>query len=314
MTRSRVSRRTARNPIFFSAVGCLIAFAALAQTVSAQYARVRPGRYEIQNTASDKFMDIDRNDGTIVHQWEASNQRSQQWDIQDAGHGYVYIISAENGMFLDIAGGIARDESRLSLNPQNGNESQMWRIEDAGEGLFRISSRLGKCIDVPDASRENGVRWQLWKPIDKYAEKFRLLPLSGGQGRDRGDRDGNFDHDGRGDIGKGEKGTYHLGYSLGVEDARARLRRSYARHKGQYNAEWSDAFIEGYYDGYDSGRTDTTQMQSIEKQSYDLGYRFGRQDFQAEKSPNYTRYADRYDAQAEPYFRRGYEDAYYSAR
>jgi hypothetical protein len=60
-----------------------------------------------------------------------------------------------------------------------------------------------------------------------------------------------------------------------VQDARAHLRRSYARHNGQFDADKQDAFIEGYYDGYDSGRADFSQMQLGEKQSYDAGYRYG---------------------------------------
>jgi hypothetical protein len=45
-------------------------------------------------------------------------------------------------------------------------------------------------------------------------------------------------------------------------------------------------------------------MQSGEKQSYDPGYRYGRQDYQERRNPNYTRYADRFDPPPEPYFRR----------
>jgi hypothetical protein len=307
MTRSIVNKRTISISFFVLAILSLNTLAAQAQMNGAQSPYIRPGRYEIQNAASEKFMELDRSDGTTVWQWEAGHQKNQQWDIEDAGYGYVHIRSAENGLFLDIAGGVARDEARLFLTRPSGSESQLWIIEDAREGLVRISSRLGKCIDVPNASRENGVRWQLWKPVDRYAEKFRLLLLAGPSGPERGDRD----LDGE---GKGEKGAYHHGYSFGVEDAQAHLRRSYARHKGQYNAEWEEAFIEGYYDGYDNGRTDTAGMQATEKQSYDLGYRFGRQDYEGKKNPNYTRYADRFDARSEPYFRRGYEDGYHSAR
>jgi hypothetical protein len=323
MTRFSVSRRNTVISFFVPVTFCLIAFAIAARLASAQ--GLGPGRYEIQNAASDKFMDVDRSDGITVRQWESNRQKSQQWEIENAGNGYVHIRSAENGMVLDIAGGVPRDEARLILNRPNGSETQLWSVEDAGEGLVRISSRFGKCIDVPDASRDNGVRWQLWRPIEKYAEKFRLVPVRGGPARDRDDRPAGFDRDGRGDAGRGdtgrgdtgsaEKETYHQGYSLGMEDAQAHLRRSYARHKGQYNPERQDAFVEGYYDGYDSGRTDTNEMmQPMEKQSYDLGYRFGRQDYQQRNSPNYTRYADRFDTRSEPYFRRGYESGYNPAR
>jgi hypothetical protein len=310
MIRSSSPQQAATRSFYFAAVLSVIAFAITAQITTAQGPRVRPGRYKIQNVASDKFMDIDRSDGSI-RQWEFGNQRSQLWDIEVAANGYVYIRSAENGMLLDIAGGNPRDEARLILAPPSGSQSQLWTIEDAGEGLFRITSRFGKCIDVPDASRDNGVYWQLWRPIEKYAEKFRLSPVADVPGGDS-DRDhGRRDDDGE---ARGEKGAYHQGYSFGVQDARAHLRRSYERHKGQFDADKQDAFIEGYYDGYDSGRTDFSQMQSGEKQSYDAGYRYGRQDYQQTRNPNYTRYADRFDPRSEPYFRRGYEDGYSSSR
>jgi hypothetical protein len=310
MIRSSFAPRAATRSYYFAAVLCVIAFAIPVRIASAQGPRIRPGRYKIQNAASDKFMDIDRNDGTI-HQWEFGNQKSQLWDIEMGGNGYVYIRSAENAMLLDIAGGAPRDEARLMLAPQNGSQSQLWMIEDAGEGLFRITSRFGKCIDVPDASRANGVGWQLWRPIEKYAEKFRfsLVADAPAGNRDRDPRDRDSDGEAR-----GEKGAYHEGYSFGVQDARAHLRRSYARHKGQYDPDKQDAFIEGYYDGYDSGRADFSQMQSAEKQSYDSGYRFGREDYQERRNPNYTRYAERFDDRTEAYFRRGYEDGFSSPR
>jgi hypothetical protein len=136
---------------------------------------------------ANKFMDIDRNDGSI-RLWEFGNQRIQLWDIELAANGYGYIRSAENGMLLDIAGGNPRDEARLILAAQSASQSQLWTIDDAGEGLFRITSRFGKCIDVPDASRDNGVYWQPWRPIEKYAEKFRLSLLADVPGGDRESR------------------------------------------------------------------------------------------------------------------------------
>jgi hypothetical protein len=306
MIRSGFAPRAVARSFYFAAMLGVLAFTIPVRIASAQGPHMRPGRYKIQNAASDKFMDIDRNDGTI-RQWEFGNQKSQLWDIEMARNGYVYIRSAENGMLLDIAGGSPRDEARLILSPQNRSQSQLWMIEDAGEGLFRITSRFGKCIDVPDASRENGVPWQLWRPIEKYAEKFRFSPVAEVPGGDRGRDHGDHDNDGE---ARGEKGAYHQGYSFGVQDARAHLRRSYARHKGQFDPDKQDAFIEGYYDGYDSGRADFGQMQASEKQSYDAGYRYGRQDYQERKNPNYMRYADRFDDRSEPYFRRGYEDGF----
>ena len=92
------------------------------------------------------------------------------------------------------------------------------------------------------------------------------------------------------------------------------LRRTYGRHKGKYDRQWEEAFIEGYYDGYDAGRFDTTILLPAEKDYYDDGYRRGQQDYREGRRPEYVRYAGRLDVRFEPFFRRGYEDGYYSAR
>ena len=81
MIRSSFPPQAATRSFYFAVVLSVIAFAISAQITTAQGPRVRPGRYQIQNVASDKFMDIDRNDGSI-RQWEFGNQRSQLWDIE----------------------------------------------------------------------------------------------------------------------------------------------------------------------------------------------------------------------------------------
>jgi len=75
-----------------------------------------------------------------------------------------------------------------------------------------------------------------------------------------------------------------------------------------------EAFIEGYYDGYDAARPDTNVMRAEEKDSYDDAYRLGQKDYRDGREPSYTRYAGRFDPRSEPFFRRGYADGYYSAR
>ena len=294
-----------------------MAFFAAARAPLPQSAYVGPGRYEIQSVASNKFMTASTTEGNYVRQWEAANSTNQWWDISDAGYGFVIIKSADSGMVLDIEGGAPRDEAKVILAPQNNSDSQVWRIEDLGGGLVRIVSRLGKAIDLPDDSQRNGVRFQLWRPVDKDVERFRLRLIAAAQRRDHdGDRDHDRDrNDGRGeDNWTGEKRTYDLGYSLGLQDARAQLRRTFTRHRGEYDRQWEDAFIEGYYDGYDNGRTDTSSMRDDERESYNAGFRRGRDDAQQGKKANFMRYSDQFDQHSEPFFRRGYEDGYYKSR
>src|SRR6266851_7313419 len=67
-----------------------------------------PGRYQIASAASGKVLDVDLRDGRTVRQWAPAyggdqlnppnNARNQQWDIEDAGFGFVHIRSAQTGM------------------------------------------------------------------------------------------------------------------------------------------------------------------------------------------------------------------------
>jgi Ricin-type beta-trefoil lectin domain-like len=292
-----------------------VAFFAAAGTPPLQASYAGPGRYEIQCLGSNKYLSATKQEGNFVLQWEATNSPNQWWDIEDAGYGYFFIKSADSGMALDIEGGVSRDEARIIVSPPANSESQMWRLEDQGGGAMRILTRQGKAIELPDDNQHNGARFMLWRPIDKNAERFRLRLIAPAQRRDR-DRDRDKDNDDRRGEGNwaGEKSTYHLGYSLGVQDSRAQLRRTFARHRGEYDRQWEEAFIEGYYDGYDNGRTDVSLMRDEEKEIYNAGFRRGRQDFDQGKKPNFMRYADQFDQRSEPFFRRGYEDGYYRGR
>lgn len=279
----------------------------LARAPNPQNPYAGPGRYEIENVASGKVLELSSRDARAVQQWPRAHRKSQQWVIEDAGNGYVSIKSAVNGLALDVEGGRAKDGARVIVSSPTAGDSQLWKIEHGGEGLVRFTSRLGKALDLPHGSRNDGVQYETWDTASQDNQRFRLAWISAPEPVSPG---------GPGPAGAllDEKGSYELGYSLGVEDAKAHLRRIYARHKGKYASQWEEAFIEGYYDGYDSGRPDTTSMRPAEKENYDEGYRAGKQDYLEGRKPNYMRHARRFDLRSEPYFRRGYEDGYYSAR
>jgi hypothetical protein len=278
---------------------------AMARTPSPQTAYAGPGRYEIENAASGKVLDLNRQDQRTIVQWPRNHSQSQQWDIEDAGNGYVRVKSALTGLAMDIDGGRARDGARVITSQLSGSDSQLWKMEGSG-GERRFTSRLNISLDLPHGSRDDGVEYQTWGARSQDSQRFRLVwisasvPVNANYGADRTMTE--------------EKRSYDRGYHFGAEDFQARLRRSYARHRGQYSPQWEEAFIDGYYDGYDSARPDTNVMRSEEKESYDGAYRLGQKDYREGKEPNYMRYADRFDPRFEPFFRRGYADGYYSAR
>src|SRR5258708_34787932 len=267
-----------------------------------------PGSYEIANEASGKVLDLNRQDQCTVVQGPRHNSPSQQWDIEETRDGYVTIKSAATGLAIDVDGGRARDGARVMTAQPVGSESQFWKIEGRGSEV-RFTSRLGKSLDLPHGSRDDGVEYQIYEGAGQDNQRFRLTWISALVQTQNG-----FDDDRRRGKISEEKRAYDRGYKFGVEDFKARMRRTYARHKGDYNSQWEESFIEGYYDGYDAARPDTTVMRSDEKDLYDAAYRSGQSDYRGGREPHYSRYSDRFDSRSEPFFPRGSTDGYYSSR
>jgi len=163
-----------------------------------------PGRYQIENVASGKVLDVDLRDGRTVRQWAAAyggnqpnppnNARNQQWDIEDAGFGFVRIKSAQTGMNLDVQQPNIREAVPVILSRPGKDETQLWRIDDVGQGEVKITSRIGKSMDLPDGSHSNGTHFQVFPPNSGNNQKFLLFRIDG-RGRDAasdGRRDGEF--------------------------------------------------------------------------------------------------------------------------
>lgn len=260
-----------------------------------------PGRYEIVAVPSEKLLSLDERTQRAVIQLPPTHAPNQRWDIEEAGDGYVYIRSAENGLVMDIDGTDVRDGTLVIVSRQGRGDSQLWRINPVDDERVNIISRLGWVLNLLKGSHDNGVQMDVWTLRSGGTnpdQQFRLIWISGPVGA-------RYEE---------EKSWYDLGYSAGVQDFTAHLRRSYARHRGEYNPQGEVGFIEGYYDGYDAGRIDRSRMLDQERDNYDAGYRLGQQDQREGRPPNYKRYSNRFDERSESDFRRGYEDGYYSNR
>jgi Ricin-type beta-trefoil lectin domain-like len=258
--------------------------------------------------ATGKVLDLNRQDTHIVVQWSRNHSRTQLWDIEDAGNGYVVVKSAENHLALDIDGGRARDGARVLVTTPNGGDSQLWKIAGGGSEV-RFTSRLNIALDLPHSAAGEGTEYQVWSVAGQNNQRFRLVWLGTTPAIQV-----TPSYVPMPDNISDEKRAYQQGNCMGIDDFRGHPRRTYARHRGQYNAQFEVAFIEGYYDGYDASRPDTSFMGEDEKESYDEAYRSGQRDYREGKDPNYMRYSDRFPPRFEIFFRRGYSDGYYSAR
>jgi hypothetical protein len=267
-----------------------------------------PGRYEIQNAASGKFLDLSRQDQRTVVQWPRSHAQTQLWDIEDARNGYVYVKSAATGMVMDIDGGRARDGARVVTSQPAGRDSQVWKIEGEG-GKRRFTSRLGIALDLPHGSHDDGAEYQTWSGAGQDNQRFLLWWVSGPVVQPPG-----FNPSGRMDGMDEGKRAYARGYRAGVEDYKAGLRRTFARHMSEFDSRSQVDFIEGYYDGYDGTRSDAGAGPRDDRNLYEDAFRLGQKDYREGREPNYGRYSGQFTSQTEQVFRKGYQDGYYSAR
>src|SRR5207302_1142313 len=96
-----------------------------------------------------------------------------------------------------------------------------------------------------------------------------------------------------------QKRAYDRGYRAGVEDFKTKLRRTFARHRDEFDPRWEVDFIEGYYDGYDIARSDVHAGREEGRDVYDDAFRFGQKDYRDGREPNYGRYADRFRPESE---------------
>jgi hypothetical protein len=133
-----------------------------------------PARYSIQNLASGKVLDLRREDGETVQQWTNGYTLNQQWDVVDAGGGFYYLRSAENGKALEVAERRPIDGTAVVARARSASDNQKWRIVDRGNGEFAIISRLGKALDLPYNSPDDGRAMHVWTEHREPNQRFRF--------------------------------------------------------------------------------------------------------------------------------------------
>lgn len=149
-----------------------------------------PGRYAIQFVHSGKFLDLRMEDQETVQQWSGSGARNQQWEIEDAGGGWVYVRSGENAKALEVASNKPKDGTPVIARPKSNTDAQKWRIVDLGNGEYGIVSRLGRALDLHAFQNDEGVKVQVWKENRAANQRFKFSRVTQGEtysgGRTRG--------------------------------------------------------------------------------------------------------------------------------
>jgi hypothetical protein len=131
-----------------------------------------PGRYLLQFAHSGKNLDLFNGDYEKVQQWATHNGPNQQWNIEDAGNGLVYIRCVDTGKALEVMARRPTDGTAVKATELRNADEQKWRIIEVGTGEYSIVSRFGRALDVHGFSKDDGVALQVWK--ENRAENQRL--------------------------------------------------------------------------------------------------------------------------------------------
>lgn len=136
-----------------------------------------PGRYQIFSPLSNKVLDMDRNDGRTIIQYENRNTDNQTWDISDAGGGYYYIRNGMNGNALAVQDD--RNSTPLVAEPFANSPRQQWRF-DSGENTTAILvNRNGKAIDIPFGSTNNSTKINSYNQNSEVNQRWQFQAAAG---------------------------------------------------------------------------------------------------------------------------------------
>lgn len=140
--------------------------------------------YTITAIHSTKALDVENGDcniGTNVQQYESNGTSSQQWYFKSCGDGYYNIISRNNGLYLDVQGGVKENTNGQNIQVYygNGTASQKFKINKIdiiNEGTYEIESKLNSnmILDVSNASKSDGGNVQIWQADNVNQQRFIL--------------------------------------------------------------------------------------------------------------------------------------------
>lgn len=96
------------------------------------YQFIKKGKYYvIRSVYADKWLDIRTPIGnnSNVQLWESYGSAEEQWVLEDAGNGYVFIRSNAD-YYLDVQGDQAKNNANIQVYRFVGNNSQKWLLKN----------------------------------------------------------------------------------------------------------------------------------------------------------------------------------------
>ncbi|WP_072686858.1 RICIN domain-containing protein [Rhodococcus marinonascens] len=113
-------------------------------------------------------------DGTAVEQNTCAGTAAQQWHFQPTSDGYVRVDNRNDATkSWDIVDVSKDDGAAVQLWSYSGGANQQWLpVEEFGGAFHLVNRNSGKCLDVPGASTDDGVRMQQYACNGSGAQSF----------------------------------------------------------------------------------------------------------------------------------------------
>jgi aryl-phospho-beta-D-glucosidase BglC (GH1 family) len=115
--------------------------------------------------------------GTTVQQWSCgSEQYNQEWQFQSVGNG-VYAVYNRNAPSeaWNVTNQGTANGSLVQLWTYGGGSNEQWMPVSLGNGLYKfVGVGSKRCLDVPGASKSNGVQLDIYDCNGTGAQSFSL--------------------------------------------------------------------------------------------------------------------------------------------
>ena len=120
--------------------------------------------YYIRQQRSGKYLDTKDGDvtGSNVQQYQFNGSDDQKWKVENAGDGYIKLISQSGGKSkaVDVFNTLDADKTNIQLYPDLGHEAQKFQLKAVAGGGYQLLAKCSnnkRCIMVSAGTSANDV-------------------------------------------------------------------------------------------------------------------------------------------------------------
>lgn len=137
--------------------------------------------YQLISRKSNKLLNViggSSANGADLEQRADGGTTSQQWQITDAGGGYVKIINRSSGKLIGVENGATTDGAVIEQWNDGGWASQQWQLVHVGGGYYKLKNRsTGKVLDISGQSLADGAAAIQWTDNGGTNQHFQIVKV-----------------------------------------------------------------------------------------------------------------------------------------